>query len=48
MPVIEFPHLEPPRSQMENGPGGDSLVREDCLLDKIRITELTSDKNPGL
>ena len=38
MPVIEFPHLEPPSNLMENWPGEDSLVRQDCLLDKIRIT----------
>ena len=37
-----------PRSLMENWPSEDSLVREDCLLDKIRITQLTNDKNPGL
>ena len=30
---------------MENWPGEDSLVREDCLCEKIRITQLT---NPGL
>ena len=33
---------------MENWPSEDSLVREDCLLEKIRITYLTNDKNPGL
>ena len=38
MSVIEFPHLEPPCSLVENLPSEDSLVREDCLLDKIRIT----------
>ena len=48
MPVFEFPHLEPPWSLMENWPSEDSLVREDCLLEKIRITYLTNDKNPGL
>ena len=38
MSLIEFPHLEPPRSLMKNWPREDSLVREDGLLDKIRIT----------
>ena len=33
---------------MENWPSEDSSVREDCLLDKIWITSLTNDKNPGL
>ena len=33
---------------MEHWPSEDSLVREDCLLDNIRITYLTNDKNPGL
>ena len=33
---------------MENWPSADSLVREDCLLDKIRITYLTNNKNPDL
>ena len=33
---------------MKNWPREDSLVREDCLLDKIRITQLTNDKFPGL
>ena len=38
MSIIEFPHLEPPWSLMENLPSEDSLAREDCLLNKIRIT----------
>ena len=33
---------------MKNWASEDSLVREDCLLDKIRIASLTNDKFPGL
>ena len=40
MPVIEFPHLEPPRSLMENRPGEDSLVKRGLFIgqDKDHIT----------
>ena len=38
MSVIEFPHLEPPWSLMENWPSEDSSERDDSLLDKIRVT----------
>ena len=40
MSVIEFPHLEPPGSLMENRPGEDSLVKRALFIgqDKDYIT----------
>ena len=38
MSVIVYTHLEPLKTLMEDWPSEDSLVREDCLLVKIRIT----------